>query len=879
MMKKAFLYIILIFCSLSLYPQTSEYATKGITVAGGNGRGSAANQLYYPEGIFVDTLGNIYIADTDNDRIQKWSSNGMLRITLAGGNGRGEAANQLDLPTGIFVDKFGNIYIADTGNHRIQKWAPNATSGITVAGVNYYGDAANELASPSGLFVDRKGYIYIADSYNNRIQKWAPNATYGLTVAGGNGKGGAANQLNYPTNIFVDAKDNIYIADTWNNRIQKWAPNATSGITVAGGNGRGNAANQLKHPEGIFVDTLGNIYIVDTNNNRIQKWIPNATSGITIAGGNGYGKKDNKLSKPKGIFVDSLRNIYIADTWNNRIQKWNYLKSDSNLSRVNTNKNNQSNPPVLSISAINFSKDVLQAEQTGQLSISIKNSGLGDAKNVYVKLSSNIKELEFKPITNFPTIKANGGIEKVTISIKGKINLPTSEALVRVDIVEPIFKLKFDELQLKFATKEFISPKLILAKYAVLENLSSNPNKQIDINDIIDLKFVVQNVGQGNADNVRVDVTNNQNGIMFLGVVENDKLKGGKHQINYRTIQSGKFKTITYRYLINSDFKYSELKFIIKAFERVNKYGFIEEKSFKVNNPLVEIGYIRTVKSNDNIVNKNVTVEKVPDLLVDVDTQIPTTKIKQNSTYALIIGNEDYSSKQPNLTIEQNADFAVNDAQVFALYCKKTLGIPSNQIKILKNATSAQIKQALAWINNLSKIEKGNAKLVFYYSGHGLPDEQTKESYIIPVDVSGSHLEYAVKLADVYKNLTENKAKQVTVFLDACFSGGARNKSLLATKGIKVKPRKDIINGNMVVFASSSGDESSAIYKEKQHGVFTYFLLKKLKESNGKVNLNSLSSYIIKSVSKETGLKGFIQTPQVNASLKVINDWKLWKLN
>ncbi len=220
----------------------------------------------------------------------------------------------------------------------------------------------------------------------------------------------------------------------------------------------------------------------------------------------------------------------------------------------------------------------------------------------------------------------------------------------------------------------------------------------------------------------------------------------------------------------------------------------------------------------------------------------------------------------------------MNDAEVFRNYCQKTLGIPPKQIKILRNATAAEISQGLAWINNLSKIEDCNAKLIFYYSGHGMPDEETKSPVIIPVDVSVNNLEYGIQLSDAFASLIEHPARQVTVFLDACFSGGGRNQGLLTRKGIKVKANKNVILGNMVVFSSSSREETSSIYRETKHGYFTYFLLKKLKETKGNIDYDALSNYLIQSVRKETGLNGIVQTPEVNFSQKVADSWKEWQL-
>ena len=159
-----------------------------------------------------------------------------------------------------------------------------------------------------------------------------------------------------------------------------------------------------------------------------------------------------------------------------------------------------------------------------------------------------------------------------------------------------------------------------------------------------------------------------------------------------------------------------------------------------------------------------------------------------------------------------------------------------------------------------------------------MPDEQTKAAFLIPVDVSGRDLTLAIKLKDIYKQLAMYPSEQVTIFLDACFSGGARNQSLVQNKGIKIKANGGMITGNMIVFASSSGLESSAVYNEEQHGLYTYFLLKKLKETKGNVKLRALSEYLNKAVGKEALLQGIKQTPQVNYSLESKDSWGEWGL-
>ena len=301
------------------------YIENGITAAGGNGTGDSAKQLSNPAALWLDVNGNIYVADSYNHRVQKWTQGATSGITVAGGNGLGSDSNQLNYPTGVFVDTVGNVYVADQRNNRIQKWLPGATSGITVAGGNGRGGAMNQLNIPLGVFVDAANNIYVADNENNRVQKWAAGAVTGTTVAGGKGYGDAANQLSGPSSVYVDGSGNIFVADKDNDRIQKWTPNGFAGTTVAGGNGYGSADNQLAAPSGVFVDAAGNVFVADADNNRVQKASQNSSLVTTVAGGNGYGSAANQLDMPASVFVGSNGNLFIADQFNDRIQKIGFI--------------------------------------------------------------------------------------------------------------------------------------------------------------------------------------------------------------------------------------------------------------------------------------------------------------------------------------------------------------------------------------------------------------------------------------------------------------------------------------------------------------------------------------------------------------------------
>lgn len=263
----------------------------------------------------------------------------------------------------------------------------------------------------------------------------------------------------------------------------------------------------------------------------------------------------------------------------------------------------------------------------------------------------------------------------------------------------------------------------------------------------------------------------------------------------------------------------------------------------------------------------------------DVDLNIPKTTLKSPNVFALVIGNEDYSSFQPGLNTEVNVAFAASDARIFAQYLTSTFGVPQENIQLLMNAKAMDINKELKRLNLMAKTKGEEAELIFYYAGHGLPDEKTKEPYLIPVDVSGRDLEYAIKLNEVYENLSEYPVQKITVFLDACFSGGARNSPLLATRGVKIKPSEVVLKGNIVVFTSSSGEQSSLPYQEKSHGLFTYFLLKNLQEHKGSPTLESLGDDIRTKVG-EQAVKLFNkeQTPSVQVSPDAEEKWKKWKL-
>ena len=303
-----------------------------------------------------------------------------------------------------------------------------------------------------------------------------------------------------------------------------------------------------------------------------------------------------------------------------------------------------------------------------------------------------------------------------------------------------------------------------------------------------------------------------------------------------------------------------------------NNYTYVDTK---INYNFEEIIVNSNIPSSNSLNLSTNTISKGKSL---VDTDIPINT-KKNNRYALIIGNEDYKSMQMTLSYEQNVDYAANDASVFKEYALKTLGVPEDNLHFMINATAAQMSQKIELVTKIvSKYE--NAELIVYYAGHGFPDEKTKTPYLIPVDVTASNLDNAINLDYFYKKLSSTNASKITVFLDACFTGGARNKSLISSRGVKVIAKPGILSGNLVVFSASSGDQSSLPFQKEKHGMFTYYLLKKLKESKGKLTLEELSNYLKEKVSFQSlTVNEQDQDPGVKYSQKIKNEWSSWNFN
>jgi sugar lactone lactonase YvrE len=310
-----------------------------------DGIGCAA-RFFVPSGVAVDSAGNVYVADTYNFTIRKINPSGLVS-TLAGlagsngsANGVGNAA-RFDFPNGVAVDSAGNVFVADTSNSTIRKITPSGLVSTLagLAGSSGSDDGAGSAArfnDPRGVAVDSAGNVYVADFDNSTIRK-ITSAGMVSTLAGLAGNAGIADgtgnaaRFNFPEDVAVDSAGNVYVADTFNSTIRKISPsgvvNTLAGLAgnIGSADGTGNAA-RFYLPAGVAVDSAGNVYVADTSNDTIRK-ITSPSVVSTFAGLAGsIGSADGtgnaaRFYHPAGVAVDSAGNVYVADSNNDTIRK------------------------------------------------------------------------------------------------------------------------------------------------------------------------------------------------------------------------------------------------------------------------------------------------------------------------------------------------------------------------------------------------------------------------------------------------------------------------------------------------------------------------------------------------------------------------------
>lgn len=515
-------------------------------------------------------------------------------------------------------------------------------------------------------------------------------------------------------------------------------------------------------------------------------------------------------------------------------------------------------PPVLDVvqGSVQFidatGNNAIDANEHCKIRMQVSNTGLGDAYGCTAVIEATGARQGLK--------LANKRISLIKKDETQTIEFPITADMTTVDgNVE--FSLRIDEpngfgtdaVKLSVDTRKFVSPMLKVVDYTITGVGQGVLAKKRPF----DLQLLLQNTQHGIAENVKVEI------VIPDGVFLTD----GEQLTSFASMKAGDKKSLVYSLIVNNNYASDVIPIEVNLTERYGRYA---------ENRVINLKLNQTLASTKIVVDsKEETFEdiEIATLRSDVDVNIPQTNITSNKTFAVIIANERYQR-------EAQVPYALNDGSVFSEYCKKTLGLPNDNVHLLRNATLNNIKAEVNWLEKVIAAYNGEAKVIFYYAGHGIPDERNQTAYLLPVDGYGSDVGTGFSLNTLYATLGKLPSESVTVFLDACFSGAKREGDMMASaRGVAIRVREGQPVGNMVVFSAAQGDETAYPYREENHGMFTYFLLKKLQETSGDVTYQELGEYIKAEVSRKSiVVNKKSQTPTVTPSAVCATAWQNWKL-
>ncbi|OHD57063.1 MAG: hypothetical protein A2Y33_09050 [Spirochaetes bacterium GWF1_51_8] len=522
-------------------------------------------------------------------------------------------------------------------------------------------------------------------------------------------------------------------------------------------------------------------------------------------------------------------------------------------------------PPIITIAGeINVGVDkVLKAGEEGEIVIQIENRGKGDAKGLWVEL---------KPLagTNGISVTLPGTIDVpasgskiVTIKVAASKSIQSGFAEYKITIKEPFFQKDSDPLTVKFETQEFLYPQFNLIDWGIDDDKDDesygNNNHSAEEGENIELEVIIGNTGEGRAMGVFLNATVTGNG----GVV----LISDLPYFNLGDIAPGDYRKVKIPLSIGKNLSVKDVKIQLDIKETKGSLSLTE---------FIEFGI-----GKQKIAPKEVVVGKpgswdVKSAKVDIDEHIPKGKSPYSNPIAVIIGNKDYAND-----IKQ-VEFAVHDAEIVKKYFITTFGIPEKNILYKENADGAVFNDIFGPKDNASKsrlyqtaLKQKPDAVYIYYSGHGIPGLSDKKGYFAPVNVIKDNAESTGYSLDVfYQNLAilkKSGVKKIIVIIDACFSGDSDVGMIIEdVSPIYAKVDNELVADDIgTVFTATSGNDYATWFREKYHGLFTYYFLKGVggdadKNADKKITILEMREYLLATVPDEAMfLKGIAQTPQI----------------
>lgn len=521
--------------------------------------------------------------------------------------------------------------------------------------------------------------------------------------------------------------------------------------------------------------------------------------------------------------------------------------------------------------------NILEAEETGKLCLTIRNQG-GKADDVKVTISpfgySNgitIKQ------SSFTTQIEENGVADIEIQITAGIDVPTGNTKFYIKVSEP---MGYDiNAVLELSTFAYQKAKLKMNGVDItdagkdLRAFNGNPDNKLQNQDVVRASVMVQNVGDGEADDIIYTIVSKDSNINFL------TSSGYADTINgtLKDLLVGETAEISFRLTPNSRYvhrgKYVPIYLTVKE-----KMGFGNIVSEQIPIPFdaatVKPEIVKVEGNRDKLIaslgtkvysedTRVMSGGKAKDMMI-----VPLGQSIWPQAIAVVIGTEEYMDK--NLP---SAPYAERDAKVMSEYFRKAMGVGDVRLMTNEQVTNMELKRTFDPSRGklASAVVPGKTDVFVYYSGHGVPMEGAdgrKDIFLIPYDVDKAWIrDEGFSLNKLYTDLGKLNAKSVTVIIDACFSGGSRRSDAYAMKSIANQKlvmidetemeQPWLNNSNFRVFTSSRGDQASLGYDKSQSGLFTYFLATGLQgdadvDDNGKIDMNELVEYVTEQVDRNS---------------------------
>lgn len=537
-------------------------------------------------------------------------------------------------------------------------------------------------------------------------------------------------------------------------------------------------------------------------------------------------------------------------------------KTEARTPVVSLNIVKQVKPPLLAVEGqVIFNEPsgnrAIDAGERCTLRMTVKNNGMGDG----IGLRGTIRLVQAAPgitvaAVALPTLKV-GATTVVDFPIEADLTTADGTADFLLGISEPN-GFNLPEIKVSVPTRAFDAP---MVEY--LGSKIAEGGQTISTNTPYTLQVLVQNTGQGDAERVEVRIVLPQ-GVYQLGE------EGGLHGV---ALRSGEHRTIDYKFIVPESYSQSQLDVGIEVKERYSRYSKGGRTSFAVRRQQADAGVVVAAmpQQRSEVVKASIGS--------DVDRDIPRTSVANSTLHVMIIANQNYFDEKPVGT-------ALNDGRMVSEYCRRTLGVPEGNLKIRENRTAAQMQGDIDDFARDMRYNPGH-RFLFFYFGHGMCDQdrEVADAYLMPIDGSSLRLrQTGVSRNQMMSSFGQAGAEQVVVVLESCFSGATATDEMLSysehSSGLRMEDDvSTTFGGNVILLTASSKAETANAFPSQGHNVFTYELLRALKETRGQTDWGSLFARI----SEQTKLTawrelGRDQHPSCATSISIGDQWKQWRL-